>query len=163
MKIFKIIILLVFTSAIAFSQTKEVAVNQLLDKWHHAAAVADFEQYFGYMSEDAIYIGTDAKERWNKVDFMAFSKPYFDQGKAWDFKSLERHVRFSEDGKIAWIDELLETHMNICRGSGVLLLKHGKWCINHYVLSMTVPNEVISEVLPFKAPIENKIIDSFYK
>jgi len=163
MRVFKLIVLLIFTTNITLSQTKEVLVKQLLDNWHHAASIADFDQYFKYMSEESIYIGTDATERWSKEEFKAFAKPYFDQGKAWDFKALERKISFSTDGNVAWIDELLETHMNICRGSGVLLLEHGKWHIVHYVLSMTIPNDVINDVLPFKAPIENKLIDSLNK
>jgi hypothetical protein len=39
--------------------------------------------------------------------------------------------------KTAWFDELLNTQMKICRGSGVLVKIDGKWKIKHYVLSMT--------------------------
>jgi hypothetical protein len=33
----------------------------------------------------AIFIGTDATENWNKMQFQAFAKPFFDRGKAWSF------------------------------------------------------------------------------
>src|SRR5687768_17001483 len=90
-------------------------INTLLDNWHIAAAKGDYNGYFGKIDNDGIYIGTDATENWGKKAFEAFSKPYFDKGKAWDFKAMERHVYFSKDGKTAWFDELLDTWMKVCR------------------------------------------------
>ena len=54
----------------------------------------------------------------NKKQFQTFAKPYFDKGKAWNFKAIERNIYFSEMEKIVWFDELLSTQMKICR-SGV--------------------------------------------
>jgi hypothetical protein len=34
------------------------------------------------MTEDAVFIGTDATENWGKPDFQEFAKPYFDKEKA---------------------------------------------------------------------------------
>jgi hypothetical protein len=48
--------------------------------------------------------------------------------------------------------------MKICRGSGILVLQKGQWKIQHYVLSMTVPNDNVTEVVKIKAPIENSLI-----
>jgi hypothetical protein len=108
----------------------------LLDSWHKAAAESD--AYFDKMTEDAVFIGTDATENWGKPDFQEFAKPYFDKGKAWNFTVLERHIYFDQSKKTAWFDELLNTQMKICRGSGVLVKIDGKWKIKHYVLSMTI-------------------------
>ncbi len=148
----------------AHAQTKETAaINTTLDAWHKAAADAKFDTYFNMMSEESIFIGTDATENWNKKAFMAFAKPYFDKGKAWSFTALERHVYFDKSGKMAWFDELLNTQMKICRGSGVLV-KEGKiWKIKHYVLSMTIPNDNSDEVIKTKAPIEDALIDKLKK
>jgi hypothetical protein len=74
-----------------------------------------------------------------KPDFQEFAKPYFDKGKALNF-TLERHIYFDQSKKTAWFDELLNTQMKICRGSGVLVKIDGKWKIKHYVLSM-IPNK----------------------
>lgn len=135
------------------------AINTLLDDWHVAAANGDYNGYFGKIADDGRYIGTDAGENWDKKAFAAFSKPYFDKGNAWDFKPLERNIYFSKDGKTAWFDELLDTWMKACRGSGVLE-KDGKvWKIKHYVLSMTVPNEVTPQVLPLKAKYEDAVME----
>ncbi|PVX46192.1 SnoaL-like protein [Flavobacterium sp. 103] len=133
-------------------------VNRTLDAWHKAAAEANAEVYFGMMTDDAIYIGTDPTESWDLKAFKAFAKPYFDRGKAWDFKALERHIYFDKSGKLAWFDELLNTQMKICRGSGVLIKTGKEWKIKHYVLSMTVPNENTNEVVKIKEGIEDVVI-----
>lgn len=133
-------------------------VNETLDAWHKAAAEADFDKYFGMMTEDAIYIGTDPTENWNLKSFQAFAKPYFDKGKAWNFKAIERNIYFDKSGKLAWFDELLNTQMKICRGSGVLVKIGNEWKIKHYVLSMTIPNDNTDEVVKIIAPIEDVLI-----
>ncbi len=133
-------------------------IDLVLNNWHKAAATANYEAYFSAMSDDAIFIGTDATENWNKKQFQEFAKPYFDKGKAWNFTALERHIYFSKDGKTAWFDELLDTQMKICRGSGVLVKIKNQWFIQHYVLSMTVPNDTTNEVVKIKTPIEEALI-----
>ena len=146
------------------AQTKETAkINSVLDHWHKAAAEAKFDNYMSSLTDDAIYIGTDATENWNKKEFMAFAKPYFDKGKAWSFTALERHVYLDKSGKTAWFDELLNTQMKICRGSGVLEKIKGEWKIKHYVLSMTIPNDNTNEVIKIKEIIEDALIDKLKK
>ena len=138
----------------------ESEINLVVDNWHQAAAEANFNLYFNAMTEDAIFIGTDATENWNKPAFIQFAKPYFDKGKAWSFTKLERNIYFSSDKKMAWFDELLNTQMKICRGSGVLVVdKNGNWKIKHYVLSMTIPNDHTNEVVKIKSLIEDKEIE----
>lgn len=160
----KILLSLFFLTALAQAQTKETAkINTLLDNWHKAAAEARFNDYFNAMHEESIFIGTDATENWNKKAFMDFSKPYFDKGKAWNFTTLERHIYFDESGKIAWFDELLNTQMKICRGSGILIKEGKDWKIKHYVLSMTIPNDNTDAVIKVKAPIEDQMIDKLSK
>ena len=138
----------------------ESEINLVVDNWHQAAAEANFNSYFNAMTDDAIFIGTDATENWKKPAFIQFAKPYFDKGKAWSFTKLERNIYFSSDKKTAWFDELLNTQMKICRGSGVLIVdKNGNWKIKHYVLSMTIPNDHTDEVVKIKSVIEDKEIE----
>ncbi len=152
-------ILLPFFITSASSQNAPLSkVKMVLNSWHKAAAEADFNSYFNAMTDDAIFIGTDAKENWNKPAFMAYAKPFFDKGKAWSFTTMERHIYFNSNNTIAWFDELLNTQMKICRGSGVLVLQNGKWKIQHYVLSMTIPNDVSDEVIKIKSPVEEPLI-----
>lgn len=139
-----------FFTALQGQEAERKAVENLLDTWHKAAATADFDAYFDRMAEQSVFVGTDATEHWNKTEFMAFSKPYFDKGKAWDFKAVERHVFFDTTGEIAWFDELLDTWMQLCRGSGVVVKEGGAWKIAHYVLSMTVPNENVEGAIALK-------------
>lgn len=139
-------------------QVNKQTITSILDNWHKAAAEANFENYFNAMADESFFIGTDATENWNKKDFQAYAKPHFDKGKAWSFKTIERNIYFSDDRKTVWFDELLDTQMKICRGSGVLVFEKGHWKIKQYVLSMTVPNEKSSAVIQLKTAIEDKIL-----
>jgi hypothetical protein len=134
-------------------------INTTLDSWHKAAANAEFDNYFSFMTSNSVFIGTDATENWQLDAFKAFSKPYFDKGKAWDFTSLQRNIYFDKSQNTAWFDELLDTQMKICRGSGVLIKEGMNWKIAHYVLSMTVPNDSLDEVIKIKEKIENGVIE----
>ena len=133
-------------------------VGLVLDNLNEYAAKADFKNYFALFADESTYIGTDATEVWDKKQFMDYAKPHFDKGQGWNFKSLKRNIYFSKDGNYAWFDEVLDTQMKICRGSGVLEKIGGKWKINQYVLSATIPNEVIDEVTKIKTPIEDVFI-----
>ena len=128
-------------------QKQKELIKTLIDDWHKAAADANLDAYFNIMTDDAIYLGTDAGEHWTKNEFYKFCKPYFDKGSAWEFKAKSRHIYFSEDFKTAWFDEVLDTWMGDCRASGVLLYKNKMWKIVHYNLAVAVPNEVIREYI----------------
>ncbi|MDT0644128.1 nuclear transport factor 2 family protein [Zunongwangia sp. F363] len=135
---------------------KEIAHN--LNLWHKAAATANFEEYFELMTQDAVFIGTDPTENWQNEEFREFSKPYFDKGKAWNFEVLKRNIYLGENNKYAWFDELLDTQMGICRGSGILENKNGDWKIKHYVLSITIPNKNVEEVTAIKKTFDRELI-----
>ncbi len=122
-------------------------INTLVNGWHHAAAVADEDVFFGFMSDDAVYLGTDESERWTKAAFIQWSKKYFDKKSAWDFKPLSRNIYFSEDKKIAWWDEKLDTWMGVCAGAGIATLTKSGWKIRHYQLAMMIPNDKVKSVL----------------
>jgi hypothetical protein len=132
--------------------------NTFLDNWHKAASDADYSNYFDKMDSISVFIGTDATENWPKKEFESFSKPYFDKGKAWSFTAIERNVYVNEDGTFIWFDELLDTWMGICRGSGVLEMKNNKLTIKHYVLSATVPNDEIQKVIAIKKVTDSLLI-----
>ena len=129
------------------TNTESEEINTLLDNWHLAASHADLDAYFSVFADNAIYIGTDASERWTKPEFFSFCEPHFKKGKAWDFKAYDRQIYFSEDGKTAWFDELLNTWMGVCRASGVLIYKDNSWKLSHYQLSVTVKNKKMKQFL----------------
>jgi hypothetical protein len=97
------------------------------------------------MDHDCIYIGTDATEKWSKDEFRSFCKPYFEQKRTWNFKSLDRALTINGNNT-AWFYEILETHMGTCRGSGILVFKNQEWKLKQYVLSLAIPNENMNEV-----------------
>lgn len=130
-------------------------INTALDNWHKAAAEANFNNYFNLMTNDGVFIGTDATENWQIDAFKTFSKPYFDKGKAWSFKALERNIYVYDDKKIVWFDELLDTQMKLCRGSGIMKLENKQWKVAHYVLSIAIPNENVSEVVKLKTEFDS--------
>jgi hypothetical protein len=72
-------------------------------------------------------------------------------------------IYFSESGKMAWFDEVLDTWMGLSRGSGVIILTSDGWKIKHYVLSVTVPNEDIKAVIEAKKETEKIQILKFVK
>ncbi|SMO58319.1 nuclear transport factor 2 family protein [Fodinibius sediminis] len=125
------------------------AVAKVLDDWHQAAAVADFERYFSYFASDsAVFMGTDATERWTVEEFRSWAKPYFERGRAWNFTPTERYVYLSERGKTAWFDESLDTpNLGPVRGSGVLVRRGTSWRIAHYNLSIPIPNAIADTVV----------------
>ena len=159
----KIYLLILFVSVTIFAQNPKQQITTILDNWHQAAANANFNDYMNAMTNDAIYIGTDATENWTKPQFMTFAKPYFDNGKAWSFTAITRNIYLSKDKKTAWFDELLNTQMKICRGSGVLIKTSKNWKIQQYVLSMTVPNDNSVEVIKIKSALEDQLIEKLKK
>lgn len=152
-----------FTTKNQRTEKEKENINITLDTWHKAAAEANYNAYFNLMTEDAVFIGTDATENWNKAAFQVWAKPFFDKGKAWNFTALERHIYFDKTGNTAWFDELLNTQMKICRGSGVMVKIGNNWKIQHYVLSMTVPNDNVDAVIKIKEPIEEGLIKELQK
>lgn len=126
-------------------KTLVAEVGTFLDNWHRAAAKADEKAYFGVMDPTCIYMGTDKTEHWTTAEFEKWSKNQFERETAWDFKPYDRHIYFSQDKTYAWFDELLDTWMGVCRGSGVLEWqeKERKWIMKQYNLAVTIDNDKI--------------------
>ena len=120
-------------------------LDTFMDNWHHAAAIADEDIFFGSLDSNAVYLGTDPGERWPKHEFMEWGMKYFERDTAWAFTPYNRIWEFSEDLQYAWFDELLETHMGICRGSGILKRYKDGWKIKHYNLALTLPNDLMND------------------
>ncbi|APD07525.1 hypothetical protein UJ101_02021 [Flavobacteriaceae bacterium UJ101] len=137
--------ILIFSNVV-FGQDEKV-INELMNQWHHAAATADEVTFFGTMPEDGIYIGTDTTELWKRDELKEWSKKYFDRESAWAFTPISRNIYFSKGQNVAWFDELLDTWMGKCRGSGVLEKQKGKWKLKHYHLAIAVPNDLVEDYL----------------
>lgn len=131
-------------------------LNAKMNDWHKAAANANFKDYFGFMATDFYYLGTDPAERWTKEQFGNFCRPYFDKGEAWTFTTKERNFYFSDDLKTVWFDEKLNTWMEECRGSGVIVLENltngdwSDWKLKHYNLTVTIENDKIQDFIKLR-------------
>jgi hypothetical protein len=90
---------------------KIAAISQTLDLLHAAAAKADGKTYFDLFAPDAVFIGTDASERWTMDQFRAYALPLFAQGKGWTYKPRLRHVTVARVpcSCIAWFDEISDS------------------------------------------------------
>lgn len=132
---------------VADAAAARLAIAAVLDAWHDAAARADEEAYFGLLTPDAVFLGTDATERWDVAAFRAFAHPHFARGHGWTYRATRRSVTLSRDGAVAWFDEdLLGEKIGPCRGSGVLVREDGSWKLAQYNLALTVPNERFAAV-----------------
>ena len=153
----KTLLILCFTLLLQFAHSQnatdvsiEEEIDATLEAWHKAASDADFDTYFGLMTTDSYFLGTDATENWQYEEFKAYAKPHFDKGKAWSFSTLDRNIFTHTGEETVWFDEHLDTQMGICRGSGVMKKVGEQWKIAHYVLSIAVPNENVSTLTAIK-------------
>lgn len=125
-------------------------LDQWMDNWHKSAGSSDFNAYFDAMDASFVYIGTAPGERWTKETFALFAKPYFEKGKGWDFKVKTRNWKLSEDGNVAWCDEVLSTWMEDCSGTAILVKKNNQWKIVFYDLHVLMENEKMDEFLKLR-------------
>ena len=130
------------------------AVHGMIDAWHGAAASGDFAAYFSRMTDDAVFLGTDATERWGRAEFEDFARPYFDGVEAWTYVPRDRSLIFDGDGRTGWFDELLDhDRYGELRGTGVVRRgSDGGWKIAHYSLTFTVPNDAAPKVVEVIRP-----------
>ncbi len=129
------------------AQASTAQIGAVLDRMHDAASRADGDTYFGQYSLAATFIGTDATERWNMVQFRAYAQPYFDQGRGWTYiPRPDRTIVLYGDW--ATFDEVLDhASYGVMRGSGSLHRGADGWKIEQYVLSFAVPNDRAREVV----------------
>lgn len=124
----------------------EAAIDHQLDALHQLASEADFDRYFALYRDDAIFLGTDATERWPIAEFKEYTKARFDTGRGWTYHMTSRNIYVASDGTTAWFDELLENeNLGTTRGSGVLTKENDQWKISQYNLTIPVPNQLSRE------------------
>jgi len=122
-------------------------IDRALDAFHDAAAKGNAEAYFALLPDDAVFLGTDATERWTGADFRRFAAPYFRGRPAWIYVPLQRRIDLVAHN-VASFDELLDNEAyGICRGSGVMVQRDGRWVLRQYNLSIPVPNALARSVV----------------
>ncbi|MBI1827129.1 MAG: nuclear transport factor 2 family protein [Planctomycetes bacterium] len=130
------------------------AAEAVLDNFHDAASKADGERYFSHLTDNAVFLGTDPKERWTKAEFQKWANDhgYLKNGQGWTYVPGKRTVLLTPDGNSAWFDEVLKNEtLGECRGTGVLV-RTGEgdkavWRIAQYNLSVPIPNDLSEEVV----------------
>ena len=121
-------------------------MNAFVDAWHDDAANARWA-YFDKIAPDGVYIGTDRTELWHKDAFKAWAKPYFERKKALGLQgdpAQRLHVR--PMARPSGSTSCSIPQMGPCMASGVLRRTAGGFEIEHYQLSMAVPNELAKTV-----------------
>lgn len=147
-KYYTFIFLLASFISSAEQLTEKHAIASILDQFHQAAANANADKYLNLLSEDAVFLGTDASERWTKAQFTKFVQPYFSQGKGWSYTSKQRNISLLSINTVAFFDELLHHNKyGTCRGTGVLIKTQQGWKIAQYNLSLPIPNDIAAEVV----------------
>lgn len=133
--------------------TREMALNNFMDNWHDAAAHADYLPYFqSFASPGSIFQGTDGTEYWTAAEFREWASPHFSGESAWTFLPTERQW-YGGNG-VWWFSERLDSeHMGKCRGTGVVVESAlGGFKLDHYSLSIEVPNEVVGDLMALTEP-----------
>ncbi len=130
------------------SDDRTRAVDAVLDDWHDAAAKADEDRYFGLFAENAVFMGTDATERWSVAQLRSYGERAFARDSAWIFVPTARFWNFAADGNTAWFDEELgNASFGDCRGSGVVVRTDEGWRVAHYNLTVPIPNDLVYGVV----------------
>jgi ketosteroid isomerase-like protein len=156
-KLITLFLVLWFVPAFGADEDAVAAVGEVLDAFHDAASRADGALYFSLFAQDAIFIGTDATERWPVDEFKAFAEPYFSEGRGWTYNKTERHVYVAADGHTAWFDEMLwNEKYGTCRGTGVLVRTANGWRIAQYHLTFPIPNDLSAEITSRIKEIQEK-------
>jgi ketosteroid isomerase-like protein len=137
-------------------------IGEVLDDFHDAAAHGDKDRYLGHLSEDAVFMGTDEWERWPKYpDFTDYVDGRFENGRGWNYKSVERKIRVSDSADVAWFDEVVFSETNgRFRGTGVLTMQNGQWKISHYAMSFLILNENWEEVIELTRKTKDQLENS---
>jgi hypothetical protein len=121
-------------------QSDIAAINGVLDGYHQAAANGEWDTYFDLMSDDGVFIGTDARERWVKSEFRQYSSG----SNGWVYTPEQRNINITPDGLSAWFDEaLLSQSYGSSRGTGVLIRTAAGWKISQYHLTLPIPNGMV--------------------
>lgn len=138
----------VAASALPADQAQSLAeIARVLDALHEAASKADGVRYFSLFTNDAVFLGTDAAERWTIGEFRDYAMKRFATGVGWTYRVTERHIALGPSGDAAWFDErLMNEKYGECRGTGALVKRGDSWRIAQYNLLVPIPNDLLPRV-----------------
>ena len=143
----RLLTLLLFILNSSAHATDDTAIHQLLDGFHLAATNSDYDDYFSRFSQDGVFLGTDAAERWSLEEFKEYAKPAFDGGRGWTYEVMERNIVLGETRNPAWFDEVLfKERLGRCRCTGVVIKSDNDWKVAYYSLTLLIPNEIAVDI-----------------
>jgi hypothetical protein len=136
-------------------------ISAVLDSFHAAASKADGKAYFDLFAPDAVFIGTDAAERWPVAAFRDYALPLFARGKGWTYvpRAGSRQITLAQIpcGCVAWFDELLDNAgYGTSRGTGIVTLTPAGWKIEQYALTFPIPNDLAKDMTAKIKAFENR-------
>ena len=127
-------------------------VHTFLESFHHFAATANFEKYFGLFHPNGQFLGTDGTENWTMEEFKAWAKPFFTGVEcAWEYIPVpeRRTVTITNSTEkhhptYAVFDEVLYCSDLQChtRGSGTLVYEQNRWFLMLYHISFPIPDKI---------------------
>jgi len=121
---------------------ERAAADSVLADLHRLASEGDFDAYFALFTPDAVFMGTDATERWSLDEFRGYASG----SRGWTYHMTERNVFVDPDASTAWFDERLENaRYGETRGTGVLVKTDEGWKIAQYNLTIPIPNDLAVE------------------
>ena len=115
--------------------------DALLNTLHQRAADAQWDGYFSLYRPDAVFIGTDATERWSMSESEGYARPT----KGWRY-SVDNRKLIQHDNVILFDEQLSSQAYGVCRGTGTLLKTDGNWQIAQYHLSIPIPNDMAKSI-----------------
>ncbi len=137
------IVIALFATNIAAAADDKADVSGVLDQLHANAGSASWDAYFALYTDDAIFLGTDAGERWDKPTFRSYAS----QSNGWVYTMTERNIDLTPDGDHAWFDELLvNAKYGTSRGTGILIRTNAGWKIAQYHLVFPIPNDLAAGI-----------------
>ena len=66
-----LVVIGVLAGSFVAAQDPEASIHAALDGLHESAAASNMDRYFGHYTENAVFLGTDASERWALEEFKA--------------------------------------------------------------------------------------------
>ena len=124
------------------ANSDQQAAAKVLDLLNEYSSHADWDRYFALYRADAIFIGTDANERWGMEEFERYSRPTT----GWRYDLTKRALL--QYGDVMLFDELLTSPTyGVSRGTGTLIKTDGKWKIAQYHLSFPIPNAIAKQIM----------------
>lgn len=133
---------------------ERAAVDAVLSDFHRLASEADFDAYFELFTDDAVFFGTDASERWTVDEFRGYAAG---APTGWTYDMTERHIFLGADGNTAWFDERLDNaRYGETRGTGALVKTPEGWRIAQYNLTIPVPNALAGDLVQRIAELEEQ-------